>query len=386
MSDNDSDPFIVFGSPDIHDAEIEEVLATLKSGWLGTGPRVARFEQDFAAYKNMSADRVAALNSCTAALHVSMVAAGLESGDEVLTTAMTFCATANAIIHSGATPVLVDIDPNSLNIDVSRIEEKITPRTRAIVPVHFAGRPCDMDVLMAVARKHDLIVIEDCAHAIETKWKGQQAGTFGDFGCFSFYVTKNVVTGEGGMVIAKSSEKVDRIKILALHGMTKDAWHRFGDEGYKHYQVIEAGFKYNMMDLQAALGIHQLDRVEKNWSRRREIWGLYQQAFTSLPIGTPAEPDTNMRHAYHLFTLSIDKDDCGISRDNFLEEMGRAKIGVGLHYASLAEHPYYQKRFGWRPEDCPVALKHSQCTVSLPLSPSLSDADVSRIIDAVRAI
>lgn len=386
MSDNDSNPFIIFGSPDIHDAEIDEVVATLKSGWLGTGPKVARFEKDFAAYQNVPSNCVAALNSCTAALHVSMVAAGLQSGDEVLTTAMTFCATVNAIIHSGATPVLVDIDPISLNIDVSKIEEKITPRTRAIVPVHFAGRPCDMDALMTIAQKHDLIVIEDCAHAIETEWKGQRAGTFGEFGCFSFYVTKNIATGEGGMVIAKSSAEIDRIKILSLHGMTKDAWHRFGDEGYKHYQVIEAGFKYNMMDLQAALGIHQLDRVEENWLRRRAIWELYQEAFSSLSFGVPAEPDTDTRHAYHLYALTISNNDSGISREDFIKKMGSARIGVGVHYSSLAEHPYYQERFGWRSEDYPVALQHGQRTVSLPLSPGLSDAEVSRIIDTVRAI
>jgi len=383
MSDNDSDPFIIFGSPDIRDAEIDEVMATLKSGWLGTGPRVARFETDFAAYKNVPPDCVAALNSCTAALHVSMVAAGLESGDEVLTTAMTFCATANAIIHSGATPVIVDIDPVSLNIDVSQIEAKLTPRTRAIVPVHFAGRPCDMDALMTIAQKHDLIVIEDCAHAIEAKWKGQQAGTFGDFGCFSFYVTKNVVTGEGGMVIAKSSENSDRIKILALHGMSKDAWHRFGDEGYKHYQVVEAGFKYNMMDLQAAIGIHQLERVEKNWLRRREIWEMYQEAFSSLPLEVPAEVHNDMRHAYHLYTLAIDEKNCGMSRDNFIVGMGAASIGVGVHYSSLAEHPYYQERFGWRSNDYPVAQRHGQQTVSLPLSSSLTDDVVFRVIDSV---
>jgi dTDP-4-amino-4,6-dideoxygalactose transaminase len=252
-----SDKFIVFGAPDIHSAEIEEVVASMESGWLGTGPKVQRFEEEFATYKGTSPEQVAALNSGTAALHVSMIAAGVGPGDEVITTAMTFCATANAIIHTGATPVLADIESDTLNIDPRQIEQKITARTRAIVPVHFAGRPCDMDAIMAIAKKHDLLVIEDCAHAIETEWKGQTAGTFGEFGCFSFYVTKNVATGEGGMVIARSPDAIERIKILSLHGMTKDAWHRFGDSGYKHYHVVDAGFKYNMMDLQAAIGIHQ---------------------------------------------------------------------------------------------------------------------------------
>ncbi|MBT8106660.1 MAG: DegT/DnrJ/EryC1/StrS family aminotransferase, partial [Gammaproteobacteria bacterium] len=235
-------PFIVFGAPDIQGDEIDEVVATLESRWIGTGPRVAQFEQDFAGYKSVDAGQVAAVNSCTAALHVSMVAASLEPGDEVITTAMTFCATANAIIHSGATPVLADIDPHSLNIDVTDLERRISPRTRAIVPVHFAGRPCDMDVISDIARQHNLLVIEDCAHAIETEWRGRPAGTFGDFGCFSFYVTKNVVTGEGGMVVAQSSEAIDRIRVLALHGMSKDAWKRFGDAGYKHYDVVAPGF------------------------------------------------------------------------------------------------------------------------------------------------
>ena len=286
MADKQQDPFIVFGAPDIRDDELAEVEDVLRSGWLGTGPRVAQFETDFARYKGVDPERVAAVNSCTAGLHVSMIAAGLGPGDEVLTTAMTFCATANAIIHAGATPVPVDIDPVTQNIDIGLIRDRITERTRAIVPVHFAGRPCDMTAIGAIASEHGLTVIEDCAHAIESQWKGQAAGTFGEFGCFSFYVTKNITTGEGGMVVAKSEADIERIKILALHGMTKDAWHRFGDEGYKHYQVVEAGFKYNMMDLQAALGIHQLRRIESSWRRREEIWNRYQQAFGHLPGGS----------------------------------------------------------------------------------------------------
>lgn len=383
---SNSDQFIVFGAPDIQSAEIEEVVASLESGWLGTGPKVARFEANFAAYKGVNNEQVAALNSCTAGLHVSMIAAGLSPGDEVITTAMTFCATVNAIIHSGATPVLADINADTLNIDPKSIEEKITPRTRAIIPVHFAGRPCDMDAIMAIAEKHQLVVIEDCAHAIETEWKGKKAGTFGDFGCFSFYVTKNVATGEGGMVLAKTAENIARIKILSLHGMTKDAWHRFGDEGYKHYRVVEAGYKYNMMDLQAAIGIHQLERVETNWIRRKEIWDTYQKELKFLPVGLPNDPVGNMRHAYHLYSLTIEESICGISRDAFIEAIGKRQIGVGVHYLSLAEHPFYQERLGWRVEEYPVAAKFGQNTVSLPLSAKLTDGDVVRIIEAVRDI
>ena len=380
MADKHRDPFIVFGAPEIRGEELAEVEDVLRSGWLGTGPRVAQFETDFSKYKGVDPERVAAVNSCTAGLHVSMIAAGLGPGDEVLTTAMTFCATANAIIHAGATPVPVDIDPVTQNIDIGLIRERITERTRAIVPVHFAGRPCDMDAIMALAKEYDLTVIEDCAHAIETQWKGQAAGTFGEFGCFSFYVTKNITTGEGGMVIAKSEADIERIKILALHGMTKDAWHRFGDEGYKHYQVVEAGFKYNMMDLQAALGIHQLRRIETSWLRREQIWNQYQQAFGDLPIERPADADSHMRHAYHLYTIRVDREQAGISRDEFIDAMSRSGIGVGVHYLNLASHPHYQQRFGWRPGDFPIAQQTGDRTVSLPLSSKLTDDEVERVI------
>jgi dTDP-4-amino-4,6-dideoxygalactose transaminase len=380
-----SEPYIVFGAPQIAQAEIDEVVACMQSGWLGTGPRVARLERDFAEFKGVNPARVAAVNSCTAALHVSMVAAQLEPGAEVITTPMTFCATINAIIHAGLTPVLADVDPVTQCIDPRAIQAAITPRTQAIIPVHFAGRPCDMDAIMAIAAKHGLIVIEDCAHAIETEYRGRKAGTFGDFGCFSFYATKNVATGEGGMILARDEQRIARARILALHGMSKDAWHRFSDKGYKHYAVVEAGFKYNMMDLQAAIGIHQLARVEANWQRRLEIWNAYLEAFADLPIDLPApfEPDT--RHALHLFTIGVDRDRCGIDRDQLLMRLHEAGIGTGVHYRSIAEHPYYQERFGWRPEQWPEAMLIGRRTLSIPLSPSLSDGAVNRITSKIRA-
>lgn len=379
-------PFLVFGSPLIEEAEIDEVVATMRSGWLGTGPKVAMFEKQFAAYKGLSLNHAAAVNSCTAALHVSMIAAGLQPGDEVITTPMTFCATINSIIHAGLTPVLADVEMGTFNIDPQMVEAAITPRTRAMLVVHFAGRPCNMDALMAIAKKHDLIVIEDCAHAIETEYKGKKIGTFGQFGCFSFYVTKNVVTGEGGMVLAQDERSTDRVKMLALHGMSKDAWHRFGDSGFKHYQVVECGFKYNMMDLQAAIGIHQLARVEENWQRRRAIWQRYQQAFADLPITIPTEAEEGTRHAYHLYTVLIDENRCGISRDAFLDAMTAHRIGVGVHYLSIHEHSYYQQRFGWRPEQFPNATKIGQRTVSLPLSAKLDMDDVDDVIAVVSDI
>lgn len=375
--------FLVFGQPDIRDEEIREVVDSLQSGWLGTGPKVARFERDFARYKGVAPAQVAATNSCTAALHVSMIAAGFQPGDEVITTALTFCATVNAIIHAGATPVLADVDPETMNIDPASVADKITPRTRGIIPVHFAGRACDMDALVGLARRHGIKIIEDCAHAIETEWNGRAAGTFGDFGCFSFYVTKNVVTGEGGMVLARSEEDAARIRTLALHGLSHDAWHRFGDKGYRHYFVLEAGYKYNMMDIQAALGIHQLARVDSAWERRREIWRRYQESFAPLPLDTPKEPDRGSRHAHHLYTLLVDEGRAGIDRDRFVSEMNGRRVGTGVHYVSLPEHPYYQSRFGWRPEDFPNAMRIGRQTVSLPLSSKLTDADVDRVVEAV---
>lgn len=376
--------FLIFGTPLIGEEEIKEVESSLRAGWLGTGPKVARFEADFSAYKGIKETHVAAVNSCTAALHLSMIAAEIGPGDEVITTALTFCATVNAVIHAGATPVLADIDPQTMNIDPKQIERRITPRTRAILPVHFAGRCCDMDAIMGIARRHRLKVIEDCAHAIESEYHGVKAGTFGDFGCYSFYVTKNVATGEGGMVIARKEDDIARVKVLALHGMSKDAWRRFSDEGYKHYHVVECGFKYNMMDLQAALGIHQLQRVEQNWLKRKQIWDHYQEAFHNLPLTRPADPEPLTRHAHHLYTILIDEKRSGIARDDFLNEMTKRRIGVGVHYLSIPEHPYYQETFGWKPEEFPNAMRIGRQTVSLPLSARLSNRDVDDVMSAIR--
>jgi len=378
------DNFLIFGSPLIEEAEIEEVITCLRSSWIGTGPRVAQFESDFATYKGVS--QAVALNSCTAALHLSFLVANLQPGDEVITTPLTFCATVNAIIHAGATPILADIDPITMNIDPSAIEQRITPRTRAIAPVHFAGRACDMDAIMSIAQKHKLKVIEDCAHAIETEYKGRKAGTFGDFGCFSFYSTKNIVTGEGGMVLAQREEDIARLKVLGLHGMNKDAWKRFGDEGFKHYQVVECGFKYNMMDMQAALGIHQLKRIQAYWQKRSQIWQSYMDAFAKCPIGLPAPIEVNTRHAHHLYTLLIDKEQTGITRDQFLDRMTAEGIGVGVHYLSLPEHPYYQQTFGWKPEDYPNAMRIGRQIVSLPISAKLSEIDVNDVVNSVKKI
>ena len=376
--------FLVFGSPLIGEDEIEEVVATMRSAWLGTGPRVAAFESDFKCYKDAS--HAVAVNSCTAALHLSILAAGVGPVDEVITTPLTFCATANAIIHAGGTPVLADVDPVTMNIDPKRVEEKITERTKAILPVHFAGRPCEMDRLADIANRYDLKLIEDCAHAIETEYHGRKAGTMGDFGCFSFYVTKNIVTGEGGMILAHNEKDAARLKVLALHGMSSDAWKRFGDEGYKHYLVTEAGFKYNMMDIQAAIGIHQLKKVDAYWEKRKAVWARYMQELEDLPLSLPAPVEDGTKHGFHLFSILVDKERTGISRDEFLSAMTRHNIGVGVHYLSLVEHPYYQERFGWSAKDCPHAVRIGRRTVSLPLSAKLSDQDVSDVIQSVRSV
>jgi dTDP-4-amino-4,6-dideoxygalactose transaminase len=374
--------FLVFGKPDIQDQEIDEVIACLKTGWIGTGPRVDAFESQFRKYKQ--AGNAVAMNSCTAGLHLSLLALGIGPGDEVITSPLTFCATVNSIIHVGATPVLADVCPLSMNIDPLEIESKITKQTKCVLPVHFAGRPCSMDSILEIVSENQLFLVEDCAHAIETEYHGKPAGTFGEFGCFSFYATKNVATGEGGMVISDDDEKADRIQRLALHGLSKNAWKRFGDDGYQHYFVEELGFKYNMMDLQAALGIHQLKRVEKNWKRREQLWHHYNDMLASLPIILPLPPEDDTRHAYHLYTILIDEKNTGLSRDNVVTKMHQEGVGTGIHYLSIPEHPYYQRTFGWKPDDFPNAMSIGRQTMSLPLSPSLSDVDVDWVIDAAQ--
>jgi dTDP-4-amino-4,6-dideoxygalactose transaminase len=397
--------FLVFGAPPLGEEEIAGVTDSLRRRWIGTGPKVAAFEAAFAAYKSPASSiaqsaaskapaplHAVAVNSCTAALHLSILALGIKPGDEVITTPMTFCATVNAILHAGATPVLADVDPVTFNIDPAKIAGKITKKTRAILPVHFAGRACSMAAIMKIARAHKLKVIEDCAHAIETEVEGRKAGTFGDAGCFSFYATKNVTTGEGGLVLTPHATVADRLKRLALHGMSKDAWKRYSDSGYVHYDVVELGYKYNMTDLQAAIGLPQLRRVDANWRRRREIWAQYQTAFADLPVVLPAEPPTNERHAYHLYTPLVRQDarvpgrTVSQKRDFILTALTAEGIGAGVHYRALVDHPYYRKALGWKRADCPVATEIGDRTLSLPLSPALSDQDVKDVIAAFRKV
>jgi dTDP-4-amino-4,6-dideoxygalactose transaminase len=376
--------FLVFGKPLIEQQEIEEVVNSMESGWLGTGPKVHMFEEEFKEYKQVK--NAMALNSCTAALHLSMLTIGIRPGDEVLVPAMTFAATANAVIHANGIPVFVDCEKDTMNIDPKDIERKITPKTKAIIPVHFAGRPCNMKTIMAIAERHNLKIVEDCAHAIEAEYHGKKTGTFGDIGCFSFYVTKNIITGEGGMAITDNEDYANQIKVLGLHGMSKDAWKRFSDSGYKHYDVVYAGYKYNMMDIQAAIGVHQLKRIDQYWEKRRQIWNKYNDSFKDLNVFIPAAIESDTRHSYHLYTLLLDIDHLKITRDEFLNKMTESNIGVGVHYIALHLHSFYQKTYGYKKGDFPNAEWISERTVSIPLSPSLTDNDVDDVVCAIREV
>lgn len=290
--------FVVFGQPLIEEPDIDEVVASLRAAWPGPGPKVRRFETLVSRYKG--AKHAVAVSSATAGLHLSLLALRLQPGDEVITTPLTFCATVNAIIHAGGTPVQADIDRRTMNIDPAEIRRKIGPRTKALLLVHLAGRPCDMKEIIALAREHGLRVVEDCAHAIETMYRGCHAGTIGDCGVLSFYSTKNVSTGEGGMILTNNDWIAEWTKTMSQHGVSDNAWQRFSSGRYKHYEVIEAGFNYNMTDLQAALGIHQMERVARSWRRRQEVWSRYDQGLSSLPVKLPPKPESQTRHGLHL--------------------------------------------------------------------------------------
>lgn len=378
------DQFLVFGSPDIRQPEIDEVIATLQSGWIGTGPRVARLEEDFRRY--IGAAHAVAVSSCTAGLHLSLIALGVKPGMDVILPSMTFAATANAVVHVGARPVLVDCERDTMNIDPRAVERALTDRTKVIIPVHFAGRPADMTALTALSASRGIRILEDAAHAVEAVHQSRRVGLWGDCAAFSFYVTKNVITGEGGMVTTNSEEIASWIKVAGLHGMSKDAWKRYSDAGFKHYEVEMPGFKYNMTDMQAALGIHQLARVEENWKRREALWQLYREAFEDLPIDLPPLVGAGDRHAYHLFVIILRLEKLRLTRDQILHALHLEGIGTGVHYRAVHLHPYYRDTYGYRPEDFPNAEHLSQRTLSLPFSTRLTGQDVDDVITAVRKV
>ena len=376
--------FLVFGAPTIGADERDEVIACLESGWLGTGPRVAEFERRLGAY--LDAPTAVAVSSCSAALHLALAALDLPPGSEVITSSMTFCATANAIVHAGYEPVFADCDPLTLNIDVADVRRKLTPRTRAILPVHFAGRPCDVAALGALAREHGLAVIEDAAHALEATVDGRHCGTFGDFGAFSFYVTKSVTTADGGLLVARDPGVADRLRRLTLHGMSADAWRRHGDDAAAHYEVLEPGFKYNLTDLAAAIGLHQLAGVEARWARRRALWQRYEEELAGLPIRLPAPPAAGMRHAFHLFTCLVDDARTAVARDEALARLRALRIGAGVHYRAVHLHPWYQRRYGERTGTLPGAEWVSARTFSLPLTAGMTDDDAADVVRALRLV
>lgn len=385
---NDGKPIrkklLVFGTPLISDNEIQEVVKTLKSGWIGTGPKVTKFEADFKNY--IKTKYAIAVSSCTAGLHLSMLVSGIKKGDEVITTPMTFVATLNAITHTGAKPVLVDIKKEDLNINTDLIEKKITKKTKAILPVHFAGRSCNMKKITGLAKKYKLKIINDAAHAIETEYQNKKISKYGDLTAYSFYATKNITTAEGGMIVTNNKKYADLIKIYALHGMSKDAWKRFSDKGFKHYFVVTPGFKYNMTDIQASIGIHQLEKIKQYAKRRTKIWNYYNQELKELPLYLPSQIKKNEYHAKHLYTILIKLKEIKINRDKILNALQKEGIGTGVHYIAIHLHPFYQKSFHYKYGDFPEAEYVSERTISLPLSPKLSDGDIEDVVKAVKKV
>ncbi len=380
-----NEEFLPFSRPSISQAAIDEVVACIKSGWITTGPRVKRFEDDLKAY--CGAPHALALSSATAGLHLVLAALDLKPGDEVITTPMTFAATLNTIVLTGGKPVCVDVEPGTYNMDVAKIEKAVTGRTRAIMPVHFAGLPVDLDPLYAVAKKHGLRVIEDAAHAIGTEYKTRRIGSFGDIQVFSFHPNKNMTTGEGGCVATRDEQLASDVALLRFHGMDREAWNRFGKKGSQHYEIIAPGYKYNMMDMQAALGLHQLKALDGFIRRRTGIALRYQQELAGWPeLSLPKAPAYAHRHAWHLYTPLVNPEKAGMDRDGFMQAMKERNIGTGLHYRAVHLYPYYREQFGFKRGDFPNAETVSDRIVSLPLFPSMTDADQDRVIAAMKDI
>ena len=376
------DEFLVFGKPLIGQAEIDEIVDTLRNAWVGTGPKVRRFEEQLEEY--VGTPHVRCLSSCTAALMLAIKVLGIKPGDEVIVPSMTFVASANAVELAGAVPVLIDSEPRTGLLDLDALESAITPRTAAILPVHLAGRPLDMDRINAIRDRYGLLVIEDAAHAIGAEWRGTRIGRHGNLTAYSFYATKNITTGEGGALATDDPLVADRVERLALHGLSVGAWQRFSDSGFKHYEVEEPGFKFNMTDMQAALGIHQLPQLDAWIDRRAELWARYDELLADLPLELPLGPAPDTRHARHLYQIVL-TDDAPISRNELLEHLVRSRIGSGVHYTAVHLHHYYRNRYGIEPEDLPVANRIAQRTLSIPLAPGLTERDQLDVASALRS-
>jgi perosamine synthetase len=376
--------FLPFHVPEIGNEEIDSVVATLRSGWLTTGSRVKQFEEEFAAM--VGSRHAIAVNSCTAALHLALEAVGLNERDEVILPTMTFAATAEVVTYFKAKPVLVDCTSDTLNLDPDAMEKAITPRTKAILPVHFAGHPCDMDRILEIARLNNLRVIEDAAHALPARYRGRMVGTIGDSTCFSFYATKTITTGEGGMITTDNPEWASRMRMMSLHGLSRDAWNRYSTQGSWAYDILAPGFKYNLTDIAAALGIAQLGKSERFWKMRERYASLYREGFCNLPelLLPPARGD--VQHAWHLYVVRLDTERLRIGRNEFIEQLQRQGIGCSVHFIPLHLHRYYRETYGYDVAPFPVASKAFERIVSLPLYPKMTEDDVQRVVTVVRGL
>jgi len=384
VAGSSAEPFLPFALPEIGEEEIEEVVATLRSGWLTGGPRVQRFEEGFR--RITGAQHAVALSSCTAGLHLALLASGIGPGDEVITTPFTFCATVNVIIHAGATPILADIRDDDHNIDVEQVARKITPRTKALMPMHYGGQPCHMDELLALAREHKLRVIEDAAHALGAQDRGRPIGALSDAAVFSFYPIKPITTGQGGMLTTNDQALAGQVRILSLHGLSKNAWNRYAEGGSAEYQVLAPGFNYSMTDIQAAIGVHQLEKLERFQAQRTHLAGVYDRLLAGVPEVRCPQTRENVVHAWHLYPIRLELERLRCSRNEFIDELRKRGIGTSLHFIPIHLHPYYREAFGFQPGDFPVAEQVYAGLISLPLYPRMQDADVERVVTAIRDI
>ncbi|GHO82746.1 DegT/DnrJ/EryC1/StrS family aminotransferase [Dictyobacter formicarum] len=376
--------FLPFAVPHITQAEIDEVVDTLHSGWLTTGAKTKRFESEFARFVN--APYAVAVNSATAAMHLALDALGVGEHDEVIVPVYTFTATAEVVVYCRARPVFVDVDPVTCNLDPAQLEQHITPRTRAIIVVHIAGLPAEMDEILTIAQAHALPVIEDAAHAFPATYRGQMVGSISDMTAFSFYATKTLSTGEGGMLTTANSDYAQRASMMALHGISRDAWKRYKSEGSWYYEVLQAGYKYNMTDIAASLGLHQLARSQWLLQRRRAIAQRYTEAFSQWPeLETPPNP-AHVEHAWHLYILRLQLERLAITRDAFIQALTEARIGASVHFIPLHLHPFYRDSYHLAPHDFPVAFQTYQRAISLPLYPGMTDEDVDDVIFAIEQI
>lgn len=376
--------FLPFHKSWIGEEEKQEVLDTLESGWLTKGPKTKEFEKQFAEF--IGVPYAVGVNSCTAALHLGLVALGVKPGDEVITTPITFAATVNVIEHCGAKPVFVDIEEDTFNINPKLIEKAVTNKTKVILPVHFAGQMCRMDEIMKIAKKHNAAVLEDAAHAVEADYKGKAPGVWGDIAAFSFYATKNITTGEGGMLLTKDAGIAERVEILSLHGLSRDAWKRYGNEGFRDWEILEAGFKYNMFDLQASIGIHQLRKVNIFWEKRKQLVEYYNEALREILEVTPLTIHNYGKHAHHLYVIRLNLSAIRQNREECLDRLQHEGIGVGIHFKAVHLHPYYKSKYNIPLGSFPVAEQVSNEILSLPLYPLMTLEDAKDVVGALKKV